>query len=150
MALLLRFPRATAFVEIKRNSLRRFGAEAFVDRVVRDLHLAPQRCVPISFAAEALARARTAGAQRVGWVIEEYSAAVRRAAEALAPQFLFCDYELLPRRGAPWPGPWEWVVYTVNDPELLPGLAARGVRLIETDAIGEMLGCIRAEGRDGR
>ena len=146
VALLLRFPAATAFVEIKRASLKRFGTEAVVGRVLRDLGPAQDRCVPISFDAGALRQARAAGAPRIGWVIEPYSAAVRREAESMSPQFLFVDHELLPPQGALWPGAWTWAVYTINTTDPLADLAARGVGLVETDAIGEMLAALRAAG----
>jgi glycerophosphoryl diester phosphodiesterase len=147
--LLARFPGATAFVEIKRASLRRFGTEAVVDRVLRDLAALPDACVPISFAAAALRRARVSGARRIGWVFETWSAAARREAEALAPEYLFVDHECLPAEGDLWPGPWTWAVYTVNSAEPLPGLAARGVGLVETDCIGEMLAWTGAGRRGG-
>ncbi len=150
VALLARFPRATAFVEIKRASLRRFGVEAVVGRVLRDLEPLPDRCVPISFSAEAMRRALMEGARRVGWVIEKYDDAVRREAEGFAPQFLFIDHEMLPPQGTLWPGPWTWAVYTVNTAEPLAALAARGIGLVETDSIGEMLAWTAAAGAERR
>ena len=34
-----------------------------------------------------------------------------------------------------WPGPWKWVVYTVDMSEDALGLRARGVDMLETDRI---------------
>jgi glycerophosphoryl diester phosphodiesterase len=150
VALLARFPRATAFVEIKRASLKRFGIEAVVGRVLLDLEPLPDRCVPISFAAEAMRRSLMKGAPRVGWAIEKYNDAVRLEAEALAPQFLFIDHKVVPPEGSLWPGPWTWVAYTVNAVEPLAALAERGISLVETDWIGEMLAWTAATGVERR
>ena len=55
------------------------------------------------------------------------------AADALSPQFLFCDYRKLPAHPEPlWQGTWEWVIYEVTTRELAAQLAAQGAQRIET------------------
>lgn len=141
MAGLLRtWPQATAFVELKRASLRRFGVGPMVERVLKILRPIQAQCVIISFDAQAITEARAQGAQAVGWVFEGWDTDLRRQAEALAPAYLFCDHEHLPPSGEPlWPGPWRWALYEVASAELALALAERGAHLIETMAIGELL-----------
>jgi glycerophosphoryl diester phosphodiesterase len=139
MRLLCEWPHVTAFVEIKHESLEYFGREFVVRRLLGDLALRPAGSVVISFDEEALMLARERGARSIGWVLHEWSAAVRRAAEGLAPAYLFCDYKLIPESDVLWPGPWQWALYDVSDPALALALGARGAHLIETTAVKEML-----------
>ncbi len=132
------WPDVMAFVELKRASLRRFGNGCVVGRVLEDLEPVIDRAVVLSFDQDAVGLARDQGAARIGWVIEACNDDVRAEAERLAPDYLFCDRPLLP--GTPWPGPWHWVVYGVETPEVATEIAARGVQIIETRAVGELLG----------
>ncbi len=136
-ALLARHPEVTAFVELKREALNSFGADAVLTRVLRDLRPVQTRCVLISFALEPLAAAKHAG-WRVGAVIEQWRERKQKALVALAPEFLFCDVN-----GLPWWGKLRFpgakvVIYEVDDPEMARKLVARGADLIETFAIGEL------------
>lgn len=132
-------PRGEAFVEIKRESLARFGLADVVNATVDALRPAAERLIVISFDRDAIRQARQLGAPRVGWILDEWSAAARLDAESLDPDFLFSDRRLLPSGGPLWPGPWRWAVYEVTDPDEAMELAARGVELIETMALREML-----------
>jgi len=133
-------PLASAFVEIKRESLARFGVSAVVDRVLQALAPFPDRYAVISFERAAVERARASAGAPIGWVLTDYDEPAHSAARALRPEYLFCDHRRLPAGGSPlWDGPWKWAVYEVDDPTLALALAARGVALVETFAIGEML-----------
>ncbi len=148
VALLKKRSKVMAFVELKRESLNRFGTIEVVERVMKDLEPVAGRCVLISFALEAIRQARERDADRVGWVLSEWTLMAREAAERFQPEYIFCNYRMIPDEEALWPGPWDWALYDVIDPELALGLAARGARLIETAAIGEMLTDLRlAPGR---
>ncbi len=146
--LLKKYSKVTAFVEIKRESLNRFGTDKVVEPVMTVLEPVAGRCVFISFALEAIRQARERDAERVGWVLSEWTLMAREAAERFQPGYLFCNYRMIPDEEALWPGPWNWALYEVIDPELALGLAARGAGFIETMAIGEMLTDLRlAPGR---
>ncbi|CAN5137477.1 hypothetical protein BH24PSE2_BH24PSE2_04570 [soil metagenome] len=134
------WPNVTAFVEIKRASLRRFGIPVVLERVIKSLAPVIDRAVLLSFEFHALPEARRLGARAIGWVIDAWHDRIRGAAEKLAPEYLFLDHRLLPPAPAPlWAGPWRWAVYEVVDPEHALALAERGVDFIETMAIGPML-----------
>ncbi len=139
-AMLAARPGVTAFVEIKRESLTRFGPRVTVEKVMGALGQNRGRFVIISFDRAAVERARDAGAAAVGWVISSYTSETRREAAELAPGYLFCDRELLPPPPkALWRGPWRWAIYEVTSAEEAMQLAARGAGLIETMEIAALL-----------
>lgn len=132
-------PEVTGFVELKRASLQRSGIERMVDRVLEVLEPARARCVIISFDRAAVEYARQAGAPAIGWVLDEWGVEQRTAAEALKPDYLFCDYRSIPDDSELWSGPWRWALYEVIEPELALMLAAFGAHFVATFAIKEML-----------
>jgi glycerophosphoryl diester phosphodiesterase len=129
----------TAFVEIKRASLRRFGVQRVVKTVLETLTPVLDRCVPISFDRAAVESARAGGAKAVGLVLEQWSDEAKRSANDLKPDFLFCDYRMIPDDAELWPGPWHWALYEVIDAELALMLSALGAEFVETMAIKEIL-----------
>jgi glycerophosphoryl diester phosphodiesterase len=140
VSLLATYPHATAFVELKRASLRTFGQEAFVRKVCETLKPIARQCVIISFDLAAIHHVRQVSSYRVGWVLSEYSNLSALKCEALAPDFVFCDYQLLSEGTSKlWKGPWRWAIYEVTSRKLAMDLAARGAKLIETMAVRAML-----------
>lgn len=136
-------PEVTIFAEIKRASLRRFGHEVVLRRVLDLLRPLRSRCVVISFDLTAIHMARELGGGSIGWVLNEYSEHARLKFEALRPEFLFCDHEKLPPGGKLWRGPWRWALYEVDDPALALDLAERGADFIETMAVAPMIDSFR-------
>lgn len=137
--LLARYPQATAFIEIKRVAVERFGVATVLERVLTALAPVTAQCVLISYNVPVLLAAREQGYRRVGAILERWHH--RRNADVLAirPDYLFCDAADLPRFGDLGQDGAEVVVYEVTDPQLALKLARRGVGYIETFAIGEML-----------
>jgi glycerophosphoryl diester phosphodiesterase len=134
----------TAFVEIKRGSLRRFGHEQVVARVLDVLKPVRSRCVVISFDLPAVHTARQHGSFAIGWVLGEYDGHTRLKFEALKPEFLFCDQEKLPPgMDQLWRGPWRWAIYEVESVEMALSLAERGADFIETMAVAPMIQAFR-------
>lgn len=136
--LLARATGVTAFIELKRASLERFGAGAVLDCIERDLAPVRDRCIPISFDLAALGAARERGWPSVGGVIDHWSERRGDSLVRLNPQYLFCDVAGLPRFGRLHHAGARLAVYEVDDPVLALALAARGVEFIETFACGEM------------
>lgn len=132
-------PGVRAFVEIKEESLRHFGREMVVQRVMHALDPALAQCVIISFDAPCLALARAFGAGPVGWAVRDASEATRATAAGLKPEYLFVAERRFTALHAALQGGWEWAVYQVQDPALAVRLTQQGADLVETDAIGEML-----------
>jgi glycerophosphoryl diester phosphodiesterase len=130
----------TAFVEIKRASLRHFGRETVLRRVAEVLKPVLNRCVLISFDLPSVKVLRLMTGARIGWVISEYTDAARDEAAALAPEFLFANLERLPEDNEPlWPGPWAWAIYEVRDVRTARECHVRGARYVETMAVRGLL-----------
>jgi glycerophosphoryl diester phosphodiesterase len=140
VSLLATYPHATAFVELKRASLRTFGQEIFVRKVCETLKPIARQCVIISFDLAAIHHVRQVSSYRIGWVLSEYSNLSALKCEALAPDYVFCDHQLLSESTSKlWRGPWRWTIYEVTSRKLALDLAARGAKLIETMAVRAML-----------
>ncbi len=130
----------TAFVEIKRASLRRFGREAVLRRVAQVLQPVLDRCVLISFDLPSVKILRMMTGARIGWVLSQYDAAAQQQAAELAPQFLFANLERLPAEPEPlWSGPWEWALYEVRDLKTARACRERGAKFVETMTVRGLL-----------
>lgn len=140
VSLLATYPAATAFIELKRASLRAFGHEVVVRKVCETVKSVARQCVIVSFDLAAVHHVRQVSSLRVGWMLSEYTNLSAMKCEALAPDYLFCDHQLLTENTAKlWKGPWRWAIYDVTSRKLASDLAARGARLIATTAIRTML-----------
>ncbi|MGE3166475.1 MAG: glycerophosphodiester phosphodiesterase family protein [Planctomycetota bacterium] len=138
-ALLAQHPACTAFVEIKEESIERFGASAVVDATVRAIESIRKQAVLISFDREILPACRAHGLP-IGWVVRAYDEPTRERLTALAPEFVFANVKRIPPDPVePWAGAWQWAVYDVVDPAQVLAWLRRGVHLVETWAIGEVL-----------
>jgi glycerophosphoryl diester phosphodiesterase len=127
----------TAFVEIKRASLRRFGHETVLRRVTEVLQPVLDRCVLISFDLPAvrILRLMTGGA-RIGWVLDQYDGNSLREASALAPEFLFCNLERVPESATElWLGPWQWAIYEIRDLGSARHCHSLGAKFVETMSV---------------
>jgi glycerophosphoryl diester phosphodiesterase len=139
LVLIRQWPDSHLFVEIKTESLRHFGHERVVQQVLAEVAVAASQCVVISFDERAVQMARELAGLSIAWVLRRYDAAARARAEVLRPEFLFCNYTRFDATEPPWPGPWRWAAYEVRDPVVARQLAARGVTLIETMAVRQLL-----------
>ncbi|MHC4992638.1 MAG: PI-PLC domain-containing protein, partial [Planctomycetota bacterium] len=129
-----------AFVEIKPASIAQFGAEIVAERVIDALLPIRERAVIISFDAPLLERVRPRASAGIGWILSVWHEEARRRAEALAPDFLFCDHRLLPPLPETlWSGGWRWAIYDAPEADLALELARRGAHFVETMAIAELL-----------
>jgi len=130
----------TAFVEVKRSSLRRFGREAVLTRIANVLRPALDRCVLISFDLPTLKILRAMTGARIGWVLSQYDEAAQAQAAELAPEFLFANLERLPAEVLPlWSGPWQWAIYEVRDLKTARACHDRGAQFVETMAVRGLL-----------
>jgi glycerophosphoryl diester phosphodiesterase len=129
----------TAFVELKRASMRQFGREAVLRQVSQVLQPVLDRCVLISFDLAAIRILRLMTGARIGWVLESYDAGSLREATALAPDFLICNLERVPiGTERLWPGPWDWAIYEVRDLETARRCHELGARYVETMAVRDL------------
>ena len=130
----------TAFVELKEESLQRFGCQSMLEAVVDVLKPVSDRAVLISSDINLIASASDAARMPVGWVVPAWNAEAQESAVAHSPAYLFCNWKRFPPDNEPlWEGPWSWAAYEVTDPQQALALALRGIEYVETMAIGEML-----------
>jgi glycerophosphoryl diester phosphodiesterase len=127
-------PDAHAFVEVKRASLVHHGRAHCIERVLAAIAPVLDRCVVISFDADAVRLARTAGRVQIGWVLDGDPAQLRSLLDLMNPEFVFCDHRRLPVGRAPPAGGWTWVAYEVTDATLALDLAGRGIAMVESMA----------------
>jgi glycerophosphoryl diester phosphodiesterase len=133
------WPDARAMVEIKQESIDRWGLEPVMTKLVPLLAAHRPQCTLIAYNRAALQWSRQRADLAVGWVLEQYDTAHRAQASAFAPDYLICNHRKLAESETPWPGPWQWMLYDITDPDQAMAWAARGVDLIETADIGTML-----------
>ena len=138
-------PAARLFVEIKSESLERFGHQLVVDKVIEVLAGQGPQFTVISFDYRAVAMARKLGGVPIGWVLHKYDAPSRLRCTELAPEFVFCNYTKFPKRAALWRGSWQWACYEVREAAVARQLCARGVGLIETMAVKDMTVALASE-----
>lgn len=139
VAQIARSPGVHAYIEIKRVSLEQFGTDAVLDAVLPTLLPIRSRCTLISFDVGVLHAARSRTAIPVGPVLITWSQRTSEELIALQPSVVFCDQEKLPADGALGSPDYDLAVYEVDDLEVARTLIGRGVRFLETFAIGEML-----------
>ena len=140
VTLIASHPTATAFVELKRPSLRAFTSEVVVRKVCEVLKPIARQCVIVSSDLAAIHHVRQVSQYRIGWILPDYSTLSALKCEALAPDYVFCDQDLLTENSSKlWRGPWRWAIYDVTSRKQAVNLAARGAKLIETPEVRKML-----------
>jgi len=141
LAALSRSHDVTAFVEVKRASLRRFGQDVVLERIAATVTPHLKQCVLISFDRPCIERLRSMTGARIGWVIERYDDATHDQVRALAPEYVFADFESLPgATGATlWPGGWQWAIYEIRDLGAARRCSDLGAHAIETMHVRSMV-----------
>ena len=144
VGLLQQWSRAKAFVEIKHASIIAHGRAHVVDTVMNAIRPVATQCMLISFDYDALVYTRKHYRIPIGWVLPEWSAANQSRAVELGPEYLFCNRKRLPAESEPlWQGPWQWVIYTINNAGEVTAYLERGSHLIETNAIRQLMSATR-------
>ena len=138
LELLSSHPDVTLLVEIKDESLQCFGLGACMEILLAEIEKVREQVVIIAFDSVALAWARRQAGLRIGWILAHLDSASREQAETLRPEFLICNHKKL-ESVEPWPGPWEWMVYEINDHVTANRFARRGINFIETADVGKMM-----------
>lgn len=132
----------TMFVELKQESIDRFGVPLFMDEVYRRILKADvaSQCVIISFNQEVIEYSRKISSMRTGWVLPKFNDANRLILDELKPDFLFWDKELLPAKDEDiWFGSWQNAVYNLDDVASAITMTNRGIGFLETNQIGTLM-----------
>ncbi len=139
VALLRQHPEVKLFFELKRISLERFGIQGVVEQVLPLLQPVKSQAVLISYSLEAMQYLRQMSDYPLGAVIDDWAQREQPAILTLKPEYLFCDLESVPGDAAIAGNGCKLVVFECTDPQQAYKLLQRGVSLVETFAIGEML-----------
>ncbi len=138
--LLQRYPKIHAFVEIKRESLARWGLAEVLDKIFKALRGFESQVTIISFSSSAIKYTQQHSKLRTGFVFYQYNECTQNISTILQPDYLICAYTIFPEKDKLWQGNWQWMVYSINDIELMKQLCLRDeISLIETDNISLML-----------
>jgi glycerophosphoryl diester phosphodiesterase len=132
-------PKLTAFIELKRISLEKFGRGVVLDRVIKELTPVRDQCVLISFSLEVLLAARRRHWPRIGVVFDKWRERNQAIVADIKPDYIFCDVDGLPMWGNLYTGKTKVAVYEVDNIRKAIKLGKRGVDLVETFSIGELL-----------
>lgn len=132
----------TTFVEIKQDSIDRFGIPLVLDEVhkrILDSNVESNNVI-ISFNHEVIEYVRNISSMRTGWVLPAWKAEHRETLEQLKPDFLFCDVDLLPLNNDElWYGSWQLALYNLDDVNSAIEMANRGILFLETNQIGTLM-----------
>lgn len=131
-------PQVTAYVEIKEESMTRFGLERVMAKLIEVLkdHAAP--FYVISFSYEAIHYVHKHSQFKTSWVVKKYNERYRSMAEELQPDGLICNYKKVADQPL-WPGYWWWMLYDIKEPKLAMKYHQIGADLIETADMPNML-----------
>lgn len=132
-------PETRFFLELKRHSVEVHGANTCVTAISDIIEPVKDSCIPISFHSGALTVFRNAGYAEVGWIIRQWDSDHHKLAVSLAAEYLFCNIRKMPTdKSRLWQGPWQWVLYTVNDMQQIMELDQAGFSLIETNQFDQL------------
>ena len=136
------------FVEIKQESIDRWGIPTVVEAVIKRInrHKVAKQCVIISFNPEVIEYTRKVSKMRCGWVIPGWDEQQRKIAQALKPEYLFLWVNYLPANNADlWVGSWQWALYNLDDEQSARTMLNRGFYNLETNEIGTLINALASE-----
>lgn len=143
MDLIKKFPDATAFVEIKDESLERWGFEFVMYKLHETLKPYASQCVVIAYTLKAVQDVKQRGICRTGWILKSFDDEHQQLAQQLKPDYMICNHKKIPDgvklTGSSWQECGSWMIYDISDPEQALQWAKRGVDLVETSDVGGML-----------
>ena len=140
--LLSQHPDLTVFVEIKRISIKHFGADCVWQATLKQLSPISSQSIIISFNVEILALAQKAG-WPVGVVLKQWPDRLKNSILELDPNYLFIDIDKLPQTGTSDCINAQLVAYDTVDPTIARDMIKRGISLVETFDICGMLTALR-------
>jgi glycerophosphoryl diester phosphodiesterase len=131
-------PQLRAFVEMKEESLERYGLGSVMPRVLEILDPVKHQCDMISFSLEWCRTLRRDTHYPVGFIAQSFEQLNSPEIRALSPDFECVDWRQLPREGSLARPGAALLCWEINDPGLAMKLHARGLHFVETYEIGEM------------
>lgn len=137
------FPSAHAYIEVKEESLEKWGRQKVIDKLLPIVRAQSPQCTIISFDLPVLNLIREQSNLAIGWVLYHYNEASLDAAKQSKPDFLIIDQAKLRLDETPWEGNWKWMIYGVESAEIAFKHYANNVGYIETDYLDRLLADVR-------
>lgn len=131
-------PQVYLFTEIKNCTIDAFGIKTVFEVVSNILAPIVDRCCLMGFSVPFVTHAAANGWCDNGVIIKSWSDYSQPVIRTINPQYLFCNYRILPKKIALLDTNTRLACYEVDQPQLAKTLIARGVDLIETFAFVEM------------
>ena len=134
-------PQVHAFVEIKEESVEKFGAEIVASSVMETLTRVKKQCSIISFDSFILFHLqKNYPEMAIGFVLHKYDDEHKGIAEQMQPDILICNYKKIPDEdGSLWEGNCQWFIYEVVEVDVAWKWFQRGVEYIETMEFESMM-----------
>lgn len=130
--LLQDWPDARLFVELRRASLGRHGAERCINVVLSALRDCIDRVAIVSRDLVVVELARQRGAASVGWVLPDLTPSSQIKSEALRPDYLLFGAGVTPSDSQLRHGTWRWLALDVDSGDEARRLSTAGAPLIGT------------------
>ncbi len=138
-------PQVTLFVELKRQAMQEYGIDTMLEKVLPVLESIKNQAVIISYSIESLIATQSNSHFPVGAVFDFWTERNNDLIQQLNPEYMFTDINDLPDDGAlVCPGS-QLAVYECIDPQWASNVHQRGVDLVETFQIAEMLAAFNDE-----
>lgn len=138
VTLLRAYPYVHVFIEAKSVSIDFHGIETCYQRITEALEPIAKQCTLISFHIPFISHARTNNWPSVGIAPRKWKDLFKPEVEAINPEYLFVDYDILPKQGQLDKLPGKMVIYEVDNPQTAKALQQRGIDYIETYAIVDL------------
>ena len=129
------FKSITLFVEIKEQSIEKFGLQKVMNSVLGELEHAKINIVIISFSHEVVKFVKEFKNVNNGWVLRKYNQSTVEQVVELNPDYIFCNVKKISKPAELLKGAWKWALYDVMNPAFACELLMQGVDLIETGDI---------------
>lgn len=132
-------PKVTVFIELKRSCIKHFGITTVLRAILPMLQSIRSQSVLISYNSEILQAAFEQGWTRLGAVVNHWYQRNKPHIKDLRLEYLFVDADGLPFWGKLRHPQYKVAVFEIDDPRQALALHRRGVDMIETYSIAEMI-----------
>jgi len=139
LPLLDEFPGVHAYIEVKKQSLDKWGHQDLLSSLLPLIEQYESQCTVISFDLHVLELTKEYSPLSIGWVLSYYNQRSLNYANRLQPEFLIINQSKLSFDEKPWQGNWQWMVYGVHSADLAFQHYNNGVNHVETDHLPILL-----------
>jgi glycerophosphoryl diester phosphodiesterase len=139
LQLIARHPEITLFIEIKHEAIGHFGRDLILGELLSIASPYQQQCVFISFDFMILAQAAARGWPRTGPILKQWQQIHELPGDNSSIEIIFCNYKKIPPELDIRTLDYPIAVYEIEQRELALALLDRGVSMIESFSIGELL-----------